>query len=107
MPLLRAALLASVAVFLASPAAAACYETLGCSDKDAFQPRHLREMSCERLGQIPSDIYGENGFCWKVWTAANSNCRYTKRAAVPLSKTNPALFARLEAAKRQLGSKRS
>lgn len=33
--------------------------------------------------------------------------REFERAAVPLSKTNPALFARLEAAKRQLGSKRS
>lgn len=33
--------------------------------------------------------------------------REIERAAVPLSRTNPALFARLEAARRQLGSKRS
>jgi hypothetical protein len=33
--------------------------------------------------------------------------REFERAAKPLSKTNPALFSRLEAARRELGSKRS
>lgn len=100
MPLLRAALLASAAAVFASPATAACYETLGCSDKDAFQPRLLQQMSCESLGQIPSDIYGENGFCWKVWTPANSNCRYTKRAAVPLNRIERANLRAIDRALR-------
>jgi hypothetical protein len=30
-----------------------------------------------------------------------------ERSVVPLSRTNPELFARLEAARRQIGSKRS
>jgi uncharacterized protein (DUF433 family) len=33
--------------------------------------------------------------------------RELERAAVPLSQTNPELFARLQAARRQIGSKRS
>lgn len=65
---------------------AACYANVGCTDRDAFRKRDLRGMSCEVLNQIDSDIYTENGFCWKVRTESNKNCRYTKRAAVPLNR---------------------
>jgi hypothetical protein len=86
--LLRAAAFTALAVLLisTSSARAACYETVGCTDKNAFQLRDLRKMSCEDLRRISSDIETENGFCWKVWTDANRSCKYTARAALPLSR---------------------
>lgn len=90
-----------LAIFLVSVshARAGCYPTIGCTDKNAFQLRDLRKLSCEMLHQIPADIYTENGFCWKVWTDANRNCRYTTRASLPL---NPIERANLRAIDRAL-----
>jgi hypothetical protein len=93
MLLLRAAAFTTLAVLLlvgTSSARAACYETIGCTDKNAFQLRDLRKMSCENLRRISSDIDTENGFCWKVWTPANRGCKYTARAALPLSRVERA-----------------
>ena len=78
---------------------AACYEIVGCTDKNAFQLRDLRKMNCENLRRISSDIYTENGFCWKVWTDTNRDCKYTARAALPLNRIER---ANLRAADRAL-----
>jgi hypothetical protein len=80
---------------------AGCLENIGCTDKNAFQLRDLETMSCEALHQINSDIYTENRFCWKVWTESNKNCRYTQRAAVPLSRIERANLKTIDRAMRR------
>jgi uncharacterized protein (DUF433 family) len=59
----------------------------------------------------PSQVYGaiayylENGKAIDDYIAEGE--RELERSAIPLSQTHPELFARLEAARRQMGSKRS
>jgi uncharacterized protein (DUF433 family) len=60
-----------------------------------------------RLSQVYGVIayYLENETAIDVYVAAGE--RELERSAVPLSQTNPDLFARLEAARRQIASKRA
>ena len=60
-----------------------------------------------RLSQVYGVIayYLENENAIKDYIAEGE--RLLEQSAVPLSRTNPELFARLEAVRRQIGSKRS
>jgi hypothetical protein len=83
-------------------ARAACYDTIGCTDRNVFRERDLRTMSCADLYQMDSAIYGENGFCFKVLTENNASCRgYTKRAAVPLNRIERANIGSIDRTLRQ------
>lgn len=80
---------------------AGCLGSIGCTDKNALQLRDLEKMSCEALHRIDADIYTENGFCWKVWTESNKNCRYAQRVAVPLNEVERANLKTIDRALRQ------
>ena len=67
----------------------------------------VQSFSRLKLSQVYGAIayYLENEQAINEYVAEGE--REFERAAVPLSQTNPDLYARLEAARRQLGSKRS
>jgi uncharacterized protein (DUF433 family) len=67
----------------------------------------VQSFSTLKLSQVYGAIayYLENEQAINEYIAEGE--REFERSAVPLSQTNPDLYARLEAARRQLGSKRS
>jgi hypothetical protein len=81
---------------------AACYEAIGCTNRDAFRETDLRKMSCEDLRRMDSAIYAENGFCFKVLSESSAACRgYTKHAEVPLNRIERANIGAIDRALRR------
>ena len=83
---------------------------------DSVVIRFQQDASPEKIAQsFPtlklSQVYGAIAYYLENETAIGEYIiegeRELERSAVPLSETNPELFARLEAARRQTGSKRA
>lgn len=100
--------LALVAVGLAAPAEAGCYEVQGCTNERVFSEQFLMENAeCQILWEIRNGIYKENGLCFRTPRAisafGNAGCRYDDPAAVPLNqfeRANIEIVRRVERRKR-------
>lgn len=72
-----------------APAAAGCYEGLGCTDTDRFSRAALREQSCDFLYYLRNSIYQENGYCFRtqraIRTLGNAGCYIRDAGRVPLN----------------------
>ena len=70
-------------------AAAGCYETVGCTDKDYFSGGSLSRFSCQSLAFLRNSIYAENGYCFKSpqYSAIflRETCRFNNDSDVPLN----------------------
>ncbi|MEJ2123859.1 MAG: YARHG domain-containing protein [Alphaproteobacteria bacterium] len=89
-----------------SPVQAACYEEVGCTNKDNFHKDDLFQLSCQTLGEVRNSIYAENGYCFKSSRYrrmfGNENCEYETSEDVPLNRyerRNVDLIRRVERAK--------
>jgi hypothetical protein len=80
---------AATLLWLITPARAACYEDIGCTNDHYFSKAEVKRMSCQNLWYVRNGIYNENGYCFK--TAAgkeafdNSDCSHASLGAVPLN----------------------
>ena len=92
----------------AAPAAAACYEDVGCTDRDIFPENQLfRLAECEILWEMRNTIYSERGYCFQTKRAisafGNRACQYNRAEDVPLNsaeRANIATIQRVESRKR-------
>lgn len=69
-------------------AMAGCYENVGCTAKEYFSKKALREFSCQNLAFLRNSIYGENGYCFKSAEYSSmfaDECRFENSADVPLN----------------------
>jgi YARHG domain len=78
------------ALFLASmaaPAAANCYEVIGCTDSQSFEREQLEQLSCQALWEVRNQIFHENGYCFQTerGTATFSNDQCTTDDAADVS----------------------
>ncbi|HVM99174.1 MAG TPA: YARHG domain-containing protein [Caulobacteraceae bacterium] len=109
---LAIAALAGLAASLASPVLAACYDVLGCTDRNAFSAHYgylaaPDGPTCDFLYTMRNSIYAEHGYCFKTARAiqelGNNGCHINDMSAVPLSqieRNNIATIQRAERAKR-------
>lgn len=70
----------ALSLLLASPAAAACFGNIGCTDEDRFDEDDLSDLKCSKLWEIRNTIYYEAGYCFKTRKAikffGNDECEY-------------------------------
>ncbi len=91
-----------------TPGAAACYEDVGCTDRNIFPENQLHRLAeCEILWEMRNTIYAERGYCFSTQRAisafGNSGCRHNRAEDVPLNsveRANIATIQRVEARKR-------
>jgi hypothetical protein len=90
-----------------SPAHAACYEIIGCTDGDRYRQADLARFSCQILAEIRNGIFAENGYCFRKlkWQRqfGNKGCRFTQVSAVPLSRIERANVGAIRRAERLKG----
>jgi hypothetical protein len=110
----RAAVLviAALAVSLASPVLAACYDLLGCTNSADFS-RHYSDYlaspngpTCDFLYQMRNQIYADHGYCFAtargIAEIGNQGCSIHNQSQVPLSnveRNNVAVILRAENAR--------
>ena len=89
------------------PAAAGCYEGLGCTDVNRFSQANLRQQSCDTLYFVRNSIYQEHGYCFKTARAravlGNAGCYIHDAGAVPLNRNESANVAAIKQAENWLG----
>lgn len=65
---------------LAAPAAAACYQYVGCTDEDELSYDDLVGLGCTALWELRNQIFHEHGYCFKTQRAISffgeDGCRY-------------------------------
>lgn len=88
---IAAAGFAFIALCFAAPGAhAACFEDIGCTDRDSFSRADLSRLSCQNLAWVRNTIYGENGYCFKMPVYRelfdDENCRFDRSGEVPLNR---------------------
>jgi hypothetical protein len=93
-------------VSYSTPAAAGCFEGVGCTHNERLKEANLRPLNCENLWFVRNAIYAENGYCFKTELAisafGNDNCRFANIGEVPLNKYehyNVALIQKVEGRK--------
>jgi len=90
MPKVAAALLGAGLFVSASPAMSACFELIGCTDREYFSESQLRRLSCDALWTVRNTIFYENGYCFQTAKGqavfGNAGCKYTVSGKVPLNK---------------------
>lgn len=96
---------------LALPAQAACYDVFGCTDRNVFRARDLRDgPTCEFLWVMRNTIYQERGYCFRTPRAiaylGNDGCRYRDLEAVPISRIERANAATIAGVEREMGCPR-
>ena len=74
---------------MASPAAASCYEHIGCTDSQSFEHERLELLSCQALWEVRNQIYHENGYCFQTGRGmvafSNDTCTSADGAAIKLN----------------------
>jgi hypothetical protein len=69
-----------MAALIATPANAACYQYIGCTDEDRFEAEDLEDYKCTQLWVVRNVIYYEHGYCFKTKRAinyfGNDDCEY-------------------------------
>ena len=103
-------LAAAIAAFLvgaAMPAAAGCFQPLGCTDNDFFRLTDLMQQRCEILWKMRNTILKERGYCFEkereIAVFGNAGCRYQFANTVlfhSVERDNLANIASVEKAKR-------
>jgi hypothetical protein len=77
-------------VLVSTPAFAACFEDVGCTDNHFMSVSQLRKLSCDALWTVRNTIYDENGYCFHTARAksvfSNAGCSYNNGAAIPFDK---------------------
>jgi hypothetical protein len=110
---LTIAALAALAVSLAGPVLADCYDMLGCTDKDNFANHYSDYLAspgngptCDFLYLMRNRIYAQHGYCFAtargISELGNQGCSIHNQAAVPLSnieRNNVAVILRAENAR--------
>ena len=105
----RTHIAAAVAAFAvaASPAGAACFKPLGCTDKDFFRRTDLAQQRCELLWKMRNSILKERGLCFEkereIAVFGNAGCRVQFANTLLLSsveRDNVATIAAVEKSKR-------
>jgi hypothetical protein len=107
----RAAAIAAgvlVAMTVAGPALADCYDVVGCTNKNLFSRNYsyLGSVSdgpsCDFLYMMRNRIYAQHGYCFTtargVSEIGNAGCHITNQSAVPLSNIERDNIATLEKA---------
>jgi hypothetical protein len=78
-----------LAMLGAAPAAANCYELIGCDDSQKFSKSKLRQLSCQSLWEVRNMIYKQNGYCFTTERAieafGNDGCYVYSQGAVKLN----------------------
>lgn len=97
----------ALALLVAGPAFANCYEDIGCTDSDHFSKSQLRHLSCENLWMVRNEIYKEAGYCFKTQRAidyfGNGGCTITNMSRVPLTSIERYNINQIVAVERQKG----
>jgi YARHG domain len=104
---LVAAVLASGMLLAASPAFAACFELIGCTDSQNFSTARLKRLSCDALWTVRNTIFDENGYCFQTAKGkavfSNAGCLYTNSGSVPLNAYESANVELIRAVEKQKG----
>ena len=110
----RAATIAAgalIAMAIAAPVMADCYDVLGCTNRNLFSNNYGYLASpdgpaCDFLYAMRNRIYAQRGYCFStargISEIGNAGCHINNQAAVPLSnieRQNIATIARAERAK--------
>ncbi len=76
-------------VIASSPAFAACYQSIGCTDDHYILEGPLWNMGCDELYDVRNMIYKDNGYCFSTDKAiarfGNEGCHISDAARVPLN----------------------
>lgn len=101
---------AAIAVTMAAPVLADCYDIVGCSDRDLFSRNYSYLASvrdgptCDFLYQMRNRIYAEHGYCFQTARGqaeiGNDGCRTGNMAAIHLSRIEQANVATIQRAER-------
>lgn len=99
-------LCATAAISLpSSPAQAACYEDIGCTDSATFSRAGLEGLSCQILWEVRNQIYHENGYCFRSARGkaafGNDSCSVDDAGSVKLNtyeRSNVSLIRKVERA---------
>jgi hypothetical protein len=97
-----------IGVSAASQAARAnCYEQIGCTNSDYFEPWQLKKLSCQILWEVRNTIYKENGYCFHTPKAieafGNAGCLYDDAGDVPLNAAESSNVAAIKKAEAKKG----
>jgi hypothetical protein len=69
-----------ISLLIATPAQAACFSGIGCTDEDEFDADDLSELKCSALWELRNSIYFEAGYCFQTKRAinffGNDECEY-------------------------------
>lgn len=88
-------------------AAAGCYETVGCTDKQYFSTNSLSSFGCQSLAFLRNSIYAENGYCFKnpQYSAIflRETCRFNNDSDVPLNQYERANIFAIVKTEREMG----
>jgi hypothetical protein len=72
------------------PAAAECYEGVGCTHNERLKESRLRPLNCGNLWFLRNAIYDDNGYCFKteqgISAFGNDDCKFVNMNDVPLNK---------------------
>jgi hypothetical protein len=77
----RIYLIAAIAasILATTPARAACFPPLGCTDTDFFRQTDLAKQTCDQLWKIRNTILKERGLCFErereIAAFGNAGCR--------------------------------
>jgi hypothetical protein len=91
---------------LPAPAAALCYEEIGCTNTDRYSAADLfRLAECDILFQMRNGIYKEHGLCFRTERAiaalGNQGCSVQDAGALRLNPVEQANIATITAVERQ------
>jgi hypothetical protein len=83
-----------ISLLVATPASAACYAGIGCTDEDEFDAGDLEDLKCSGLWELRNVIYHEAGYCFKTRRAidffGNDDCEYDDAEDIRFSEVEQA-----------------
>jgi hypothetical protein len=90
-----------------APAAAACFEDIGCTNDQYFATPVLFTLSCDALWTVRNFMYDEQGYCFQTARAqavfSNEGCFITDGAAIPFNAFEVENIDRIRAVEREKG----
>ena len=90
-----------------TPAAAACFEDVGCTNDHYMPVDLLRTMSCEALWTVRNFMYDEQGYCFQTARAqavfSNEGCFVTNGSLIPFNPYELENIDRIGAVEREKG----
>lgn len=96
-----------VSLAVTTPAAAACFEVVGCTNDQVMQVELLRTLSCDALWTVRNFMYDEQGYCFQTAKAqavfSNEGCFITNGALVPFNAYERTNIDRIVAVEREKG----